>query len=293
MLTVKALADGGTPAPIATCRAGACPSPAARTLPTITSSTAAGSTPAPARARRSCPRDRPQFRRRPARQPPQITPDRRPAGRQDQRLCSGHDRLPARIRELNTPRIGWTYWDSKTETRRGQRRRLAGSAPRSSHRSRRALKSSVHWCGRVRSDRIGSLVHPRSHDSPIDQRVPAGHQRASVACHWTSQIERETVMDRESPRSASDPGVADDALAAGAAARIRKHRGGSRSYPGRLAHLLMLAGITTGMLPPPPGPFDLSLVIAGGIVFWPRARERRRLGPEAVPEGTPLRHEVP
>ncbi len=32
----------------------------------------------------------------------------------------------------------------------------------------------------------------------------------------------------------------------------------------------MTAGITTGMMPPPPGPFDLSLVVAGGIVLWPR-----------------------
>jgi hypothetical protein len=26
----------------------------------------------------------------------------------------------------------------------------------------------------------------------------------------------------------------------------------------------------TGMLPPPPGPFDLSLMLAGGVALWPR-----------------------
>jgi hypothetical protein len=28
--------------------------------------------------------------------------------------------------------------------------------------------------------------------------------------------------------------------------------------------------MVTGMLPPPPGPFDLSLMLAGGVALWPR-----------------------
>jgi hypothetical protein len=34
--------------------------------------------------------------------------------------------------------------------------------------------------------------------------------------------------------------------------------------------MLMTAGMITGMLPPPPGPFDLSLIVAGGLALWPR-----------------------
>jgi len=26
----------------------------------------------------------------------------------------------------------------------------------------------------------------------------------------------------------------------------------------------------TGMLPPPPGPFDLTLMLTGGVALWPR-----------------------
>lgn len=49
------------------------------------------------------------------------------------------------------------------------------------------------------------------------------------------------------------------------------------SAPTRLDHipkevgaLLLITGIITGMLPPPPGPIDLSLVAAGGVSLWPR-----------------------
>jgi hypothetical protein len=40
--------------------------------------------------------------------------------------------------------------------------------------------------------------------------------------------------------------------------------------PKEVGALLMVTGLITGMLPPPPGPFDLSLVTAGGIALWPR-----------------------
>ncbi len=33
--------------------------------------------------------------------------------------------------------------------------------------------------------------------------------------------------------------------------------------------LLLASGIITGMLPPPPGPFDLSLMLTGGVALWP------------------------
>ena len=39
--------------------------------------------------------------------------------------------------------------------------------------------------------------------------------------------------------------------------------------PKEVGVLLMTAGAITGMLPPPPGPFDLSLMLSGGLVLWP------------------------
>jgi hypothetical protein len=41
--------------------------------------------------------------------------------------------------------------------------------------------------------------------------------------------------------------------------------------PVEIGVLLMAAGTTTGMLPPPPGPFDLTIIASGGLIFWPRA----------------------
>jgi hypothetical protein len=40
--------------------------------------------------------------------------------------------------------------------------------------------------------------------------------------------------------------------------------------PTEVGVLLLTAGIMTGMLPPPPGPFDLTIIISGGVVLWPR-----------------------
>ena len=34
--------------------------------------------------------------------------------------------------------------------------------------------------------------------------------------------------------------------------------------------LLLAAGVTMGLMPPPPGPFDLSIMLSGGLVLWPR-----------------------
>ncbi len=40
--------------------------------------------------------------------------------------------------------------------------------------------------------------------------------------------------------------------------------------PTEVGVLLLTAGIINGMLPPPPGPFDLTIIISGGVVLWPR-----------------------
>src|SRR5207244_11231311 len=34
--------------------------------------------------------------------------------------------------------------------------------------------------------------------------------------------------------------------------------------------LLFTAGLVAGMMPPPPGPFDMTLILTGAIVLWPR-----------------------
>jgi hypothetical protein len=40
--------------------------------------------------------------------------------------------------------------------------------------------------------------------------------------------------------------------------------------PKEVGLLLLASGMITGMLPPPPGPFDLSLMLTGGVALWPR-----------------------
>jgi hypothetical protein len=39
--------------------------------------------------------------------------------------------------------------------------------------------------------------------------------------------------------------------------------------PRHVGLLLLASGMITGMLPPPPGPSDLSLMLAGGVALWP------------------------
>jgi hypothetical protein len=41
--------------------------------------------------------------------------------------------------------------------------------------------------------------------------------------------------------------------------------------PRQIGLLLLASGMITGMLPPPPGPFDVSLMLVGGVALWPRA----------------------
>jgi hypothetical protein len=40
--------------------------------------------------------------------------------------------------------------------------------------------------------------------------------------------------------------------------------------PKEVGALLLTTGIIMGVLPPPPGPFDLSVMLAGGVALWPR-----------------------
>jgi len=43
-----------------------------------------------------------------------------------------------------------------------------------------------------------------------------------------------------------------------------------KGTPTEIGVLLLTAGIINGMLPPPPGPFDLTIIVSGGVVLWPR-----------------------
>jgi hypothetical protein len=67
------------------------------------------------------------------------------------------------------------------------------------------------------------------------------------------------------PCEGSD-GAAESDRAPGAA----EEPGPVRRVPKEIGLLLMLAGATTGMLPPPPGPFDLMIVLSGGLISWPK-----------------------
>jgi hypothetical protein len=66
-----------------------------------------------------------------------------------------------------------------------------------------------------------------------------------------------------SPATAGEP---DGARGSAEAAISRRVEG----LPVEVGVLLMVAGVTTGMLPPPPGPFDLAIIASGGLVLWPR-----------------------
>jgi len=37
--------------------------------------------------------------------------------------------------------------------------------------------------------------------------------------------------------------------------------------PKEVGVLLLVTGMVTGMLPPPPGPFDISIMLAGGVAL--------------------------
>ena len=61
--------------------------------------------------------------------------------------------------------------------------------------------------------------------------------------------------------------------------------------PTEVGVLLLSAGITMGLTPPPPGPFDLSIMLSGGLILWPRGfRAIDGWARQALPDGTPGRH---
>jgi hypothetical protein len=41
------------------------------------------------------------------------------------------------------------------------------------------------------------------------------------------------------------------------------------NLPKGVGAVLLVTGMVTGMLPPPPGPFDISLMLVGGTALWP------------------------
>jgi hypothetical protein len=53
--------------------------------------------------------------------------------------------------------------------------------------------------------------------------------------------------------------------------RILPSRKKIERLPVEVGVMLIAAGATTGMLPPPPRPFDLSIIVSGGLVLWPQA----------------------
>jgi hypothetical protein len=65
------------------------------------------------------------------------------------------------------------------------------------------------------------------------------------------------------PTSDGGPAFEGPSLAKKPASRIER-------APKGVGVLLLTAGVVTGMLPPPPGPFDISLMLAGGVMLWPR-----------------------
>jgi hypothetical protein len=67
-----------------------------------------------------------------------------------------------------------------------------------------------------------------------------------------------------SPVTAEEPGGAGGNTESPISRRIER-------LPAEVGVLLLAAGVTTGMLPPPPGPFDLTIIASGGLVLWPRA----------------------
>lgn len=77
-------------------------------------------------------------------------------------------------------------------------------------------------------------------------------------------------MEPRSPRSSHDSGLVANAHAVECPAPSPTAASKNERIPRQVGFLLLAAGMITGMLPPPPGPFDLSLMLAGGVALWPR-----------------------
>jgi hypothetical protein len=77
-------------------------------------------------------------------------------------------------------------------------------------------------------------------------------------------------MERTAPRSSLDPAPDTNGRAAEDPAPAPRTLTRIEQMPREIGVLLLATGMVTGMLPPPPGPFDLSLILAGGVALWPR-----------------------
>ena len=77
-------------------------------------------------------------------------------------------------------------------------------------------------------------------------------------------------MDLASSQSARDPREESGGTAAKGEAQAEDVLRKIERLPMGVGVLLMATGLTTGMLPPPPGPFDMTLILSGCLVLWPR-----------------------
>jgi hypothetical protein len=77
-------------------------------------------------------------------------------------------------------------------------------------------------------------------------------------------------MGPRSPRFSEDPDWEAGAQSAEGRLRAKRHSSRIEQMPREVGVLLLTTGMVTGMLPPPLGPFDLSLMLAGGAALWPR-----------------------
>jgi hypothetical protein len=76
-------------------------------------------------------------------------------------------------------------------------------------------------------------------------------------------VDRDPRLDLDAKTSDGSPDVDDADQATEGPNRVER-------LPKEVGVLLMTAGLITGMLPPPPGPFDLMIVLSGGLAVWPR-----------------------
>jgi hypothetical protein len=74
----------------------------------------------------------------------------------------------------------------------------------------------------------------------------------------------------ESPTSPSPDNLASDEQVVGEGIPRSPISRRIDRLPVEVGVLLMAAGVTTGVLPPTPGPFDLTIIASGGLILWPR-----------------------
>jgi hypothetical protein len=78
-------------------------------------------------------------------------------------------------------------------------------------------------------------------------------------------------MGPRSPRFSEDSDSEADGQSAKGRLQAERFSRRIEQMPREVGVLLLTTGMVTGMLPPPPGPFDLSLMLAGGAALWPRS----------------------